>query len=346
MDEILSTTTLNLVQQIVELWWSAPITALASMLIYFLIKPEKVEKWSSIFARLFASFSKRSERHTVSADIQSRISSYVKNNNVNDILPYGLKFKWIEEKNASSYLEGEEVIIVMDYHNNNAKNFVTAIQEWTSKSLLPNVRNDVPSPIMKATELLMQEKIIYSQRSDALEFFKKEVLPAKIMEEAKIKKFRERFDLLDQSGYFENIFLPELAFAGGRLHGMENHKKYSEFEFLLNLLEYVLTREPDDESKPLEYSGDVFKIWLILVAKGFRMRLGDTSPYLRRAKEAIDKKFDSIYVTGREQNMKFTQEVIDEIKSKDIATFKWIRDFKTRDWKHKKKNAKMALFRK
>ncbi|MBM2819865.1 MAG: hypothetical protein HW410_1547 [Nitrosarchaeum sp.] len=345
MIAVLAIFTLSIAQEIIDLWWSVPMAALIFIIIYFLINPEKIEKWSSIFARLFASISKKSEKHSVSADIQSRISSYVKNNNLHEIMPYGLKFKWVVGENASSYLQGEDIVIVMDYHNNNAKNFLIAIQEWTSKTLLPNIRNDIPSPILKAVELLMQEKIINSQRPDAMEFFKKEILPIKIIEEVKIKKIREQFDFLDQSGYFENVFLQELTFAGPRLQGMQEMQKYVEINGLLNLLEWLLKRESDDESRPLYYSGDVFRIWFILVAKQIKVMRGDPSPYIKRAREAISKKFDSIYVGGREKNMKFTQEVIDEIKSNEIATLKWTKEFKTRDRQHKKKDAKMALFR-
>src|SRR5437879_5298158 len=101
-----------------------PYVVLVGIIIYMLKNPEKVERWSSIFARLFSKISKKAERHSVSADIQSRLSSYIRNYAVEGVLPYGLRFKWIDGANFDSYVKDGDVIVIMDVHQNNARNFV------------------------------------------------------------------------------------------------------------------------------------------------------------------------------------------------------------------------------
>jgi len=335
----------DLSQFFIDIWWSFPIGFLVYLLLYFFTHPEKISIWSGIIHGLFAFLSKNSARRSVSNDIQARIDAYVKNNQVNDILPYGIKFKWIKGDNFSSFVEEDDVIIIMDYNHNNARNFVNAILQYTSKAFLPNVRNEIPSTILHAAELVMQEKIIQEKRPDALETFRNEIVPDKISSDGDIKSFRVRFQKLDGAGFFDNIFLSETAFAGPRLDGLDLPQKNNDFEGLLSFLEWIITRKSDDESRPLHFEGNVFRTWLILVAKAFQIRKQDTTPYLKRAQEAASKKFDSIYVAGREQNMSFTGDVIKTIKEKKIGRLEWIKDFKTRDRKRRKKNAKLALFR-
>jgi len=331
---------LNFSQSLIDYWWSFPIGILLFLLIYFFTHPDKIAIWSSMISGWFETLSKKSAKHSVSTDIQSRISSYIKSNKANDILPYGLKFKWLKGENFSSYVEGEDVVIIMDYHHNNARNFINAINEYTAQAFLPKVRHEIPQTILTAAELVLQERIIQEKRPDALEMFRSEVLPTKTSNNEEMKKMLERFKLLDKLGYFDNIFLSEVVFAGGRLQGLENNQKKNDFEGLIGLLEGM-----DDETKPLEYQGNVFKVDIILVAKQFKKFFQGTHPYLKRAEDAASKNFDSLYVLGREPNKSFVDEVITRIKEKNIGRLAVVRDYKTRDKKRRRKNAKMALFR-
>ena len=73
--------------------------------VYFFTHPEKVSVWSGLVAALFEKISSRSARHGVSSDIQSKLEAYIKNNNSQEILPYGLKFRWIKDEKTSSYID-------------------------------------------------------------------------------------------------------------------------------------------------------------------------------------------------------------------------------------------------
>lgn len=330
----------NLFQNIIELGWPAPSLILTLLLIYFFLNPDKIARWSSIAASVFEKISSRAARHSVESDIQSRINAYIKNNKTNTILPYGLKFKWIKDDNFSSYVEEDDVVVIMDYHENNARNFLHAIDQYISKAFLPTIRHDLPSEILTAAELTMKQKIIREKRPDALSIFTEEILPGQTADNARIKSISDQFQKLDILGHFDNIFLSEITFAGPRLRGLEDSQKAREIDTFLTFLNGI-----EDERVPLDYHGDVFCVRVILVAKLIKRVFEGTAPYLRRAQEAMHKKVDSIYVAGREQNMDFVDEVIDEIKKNNIGKLEWIRSYKTLDRQQKRKNAKIALFR-
>jgi len=307
---------------------------------YFFTHPDKIAIWNSLFAALFEKLSKRSARHSVSSDIQGKISSYIKNNDAGKILPYGLKFKWIKGDDFSSYVEEEDVIVIMDYHNNNARNFVNAVNQYISKAFLPTVRHDLPPEILVAAELTMQEKIIRDKRPDALDIFQEEMLPAHTANKDAIKATYDRFKELDILGYFDNIFLTETVFAGQRLQGMEPNQKTKEIGEFLIFLQNI-----ENEDTPLVYHKDVFRVNIILVAKLLTRGLYGTAPYLKRAREASSQKANSLYVAGREKNISFVDDVVNEIKEEGIGNLEWVRSYKTRDRERNDKNAKMALFR-
>lgn len=329
-----------MLQSLLDVWWSAPIVFLLLLLLYFFTHPEKVAIWSSLIASLFEKISYRSARHAVASDIQGRISSFISSNNAKEILPHSLRFKWIKDNDVSSYIEEKTVVVIMNYHDNNARNFINAVTQYTSKAFLSTVRHKMPREILAAAELAMQKKIIQEKRPDSLDFFHDEVLANKIKYNISIKSIFEKFEWLDTLGYFDNIFLTESIFAGQRLQGLEKERRIKEIKDFVEFLENI-----ENDQFPLEYHGDVFHVHVILVAKLLKRHLKGTAPYVSRARTAQSEKADSVYVAGREKNMDFVDEVIGKIRDEGIGRLEWTRTYKTLDREGNRKNAKMALFR-
>lgn len=327
-------------QSLSGFWWSVPMLILVYLLLFFFKNPEKISAWSAIMASAFEKISKRSARHSVSSDIQGKISSYIRSSHLDQILPYDIKFKWMHGVKADSYIDEFEVVVIMSYHNNNARNFVTAMRQYTEKGFLPLVRHDMPTDVLIAAELLVQEKMIREKRPDALDIFRNEVAPKQFSRDLEIQSLYDRFKRLDILGYFNNIFLPEIAFVGQRLQGLEFDQKHTEIVEFLNFLENLA-----DEDFPLDYHGDVFHVHVILVAKPFKRYVMGTDPYTKRAKTAMSQKADSIYVAGREHNMDFVDDVVKAIQKERIGQLEWSRNYKTITTNTQKKNAKIALFR-
>ena len=260
---------------------------IALFIIYAFKNPEKIELWSSIITRVFSRFSKKAERHSISADIQSRLSSYIKNYSVEGVLPYGIKFKWVDKGNFESYVEEGDVIVIMDKHENNSRNFLNAIVAYTSQALFPKVRQYLPSDFLIASELLVQEKLIREKRPDALTIFKNEIEPERIKSLTGIKKMKEKLDSMDKSGYFETVLLPEVTHASPRLQELTTNEITVEVHSFVTYLEQIVNRKPGDESHNLWYDGKSFHVAIILIAKHFKMLSEGIKPYLNRALSSL-----------------------------------------------------------
>ena len=131
--------------------WLA-LVIVAIMLYIVFMYPIRVMQFHALIAGLFEKAATRAARHSVAADIRSKIDAYVSSNHAEGVLPYKLRFKWVKIDSVESYTEDNDVFVVMDYKKNNDRNFVNAIRGYTAQAFLPNVRHDIPPKLLAAAE--------------------------------------------------------------------------------------------------------------------------------------------------------------------------------------------------
>jgi hypothetical protein len=321
------------------------VVAFTGLFIYMVTHPDTVEKWSSIFFRIFSFFSKRAERNAVSTDIQTRLSSFIKNFKIDDVLPYGIRFKWVTDEDFDSYVDEGDVVVIMDNHRNNARNFIKAIMAYTSKGLLPTVRPYLSDEILKATELTLQEYIIKEKRSDALDIFRREVIPQQTENNQSIITYYKKLQVIARAGYFDTIFLNELSNSGPKLQDVDDQIGTQELEQFITFLENLSNREPLDTTVELNHNGSIFRPWVVLVAMTEHIAKKGITPYVKRVNEAVEKNYQSVYMLIREKSIKYLDDLIKGMKEKTTVTMRWKKEVSTRDKEGKYSKAMMILFR-
>ena len=330
-----------LLQLIIEQpsWLAFGVVAILLYIVF--MNPIKVMRFHALLAGLFEKLATRAARHTVAADIRSKVDSYVNDNHAEDILPYKLRFKWVVTVSAESYTEENDVIVVMDYKRNNDRNFVNAIIEYTDKGFLPDIRHDIPSKILTAAELVIQEKIIRSQRSGALSIFFDEVVPSQIGKDEEIKAFHSTLNRINMLGFFDNIWLNEILHSADVLRSMDYDERYKEMYDLAVFLETFWERGTGEDI-PLKHRGRVFKLSVVLVAKSDKVAQG-TDLYTKRVKNAFANNIKSVYVTGIRHRYDFIAEVIKSIKNIFPEKLVWVRTYKSHRRMKEPQNASIAF---
>ena len=327
------------IQDIVE-WtpWSI-ISVIVGLLVYFLINPVKVEKWSGMIAGLFEMANTRAARHSMASEVQSAATAYIKSTNSKDVLPYGLKIEWVKEDMVESYVDKQhdDVVVIMQYRKNRSRNFVIAIREYTSKAFIPTIRHDIPPQLVTAAELIVQEKIIRAERNDALEIFKTETLPLQIGTNQEVDASHKALKRIEELGFFENIFLNEILVASEALKTFDEHLKTEELYSLIDFLNTFYKREPGEDIT-LEHNKKMFKLGVILVARSVIILAGGTNRYAKRAKTSVSRGLRTVYVTGTKDDRKYVARVVDHISSEGILSLEWVRQYK------KIKNMKMQNY--
>ena len=311
-------------------------------IVYLLLNLDKAESLVAKFAKIFSHFSMRAERRTIASDIQSKIRTYRKDNSVEGILKYGIKFKWVTDEQNSSYMDGDDVVVIMSHHRNNAENFLNAILQYTERAVLPDVQNYIPPKVMAPIMLVMQDKIIREQRPEAMPMFRDKIMNVAVKKNPALNPILENLRQLDRIGWLIPIYLNEIQHVGSRLYELTDKQKSSALNKFLQFLMTIVDRPPE-LNVPLSFKDQIFGLRIILVARLENVIFEHIDAYTSRAKQAVAKEFDSIYVAGGGFNVGFTSRVIDAIKAKDIATHVW-----TRKHEHKDRHGTttiLALFR-
>lgn len=308
--------------------WTIVVAAIG-LIVHLLMNPAKAEKWGAILAGLAEKANTRAALHAAASEAQSATSAYVKKTDSKDILPYGLKVNWVKENTVESYVDKrhDNVVVIMQYKKNRSRDFVTVIREYTSKAFIPMVRHDIPSQIVTAAELVIQEKIIRAERMDALEIFKEEVLPFQIGSNRELDALHKALKRVEEMGFFENIFLNEILVAGEGLKTFDEDIKTKEIDDLIEFLMTFYKRAPG-EYITLEHNRKLFKLSVILVAKTASMRAGGADLYAKRANMSLSQGLRSIYVTGTKDDRKYVVKVVDHISRDGTLVLEWIRDYK------------------
>jgi len=285
--------------------------------VYFLFFPEKAERVGSWIYRFLAWIHHSFDGSYVALDIQAGIDSYAKrmNNAVDGLMPFGAKIEWVKEVDREAFLQGNDIVIKMDYRHNQDKNFVNAIATFVPKALLPYARQYIYDKIMRAIDFTVIKRMIeVVNRVTAMDYFAEEILTPTIEEDPKIVEFCSTMDDLGEAGLFARILLCELLILGRKLYPrISTTEITSETREFVKFLSTIATKEKG-EDVPLEFSGKFLNVTIVLIARKEKRELGDPLPYIRAIQIARKAKPECIYVVAKGENIFLAQQVFKHFK--------------------------------
>lgn len=305
---------LDLIYKFIEnpLLWGYPI--LIFIIIYFLLNPEKVEKWGAILLKAFAYFSVRAEKKHISLDVQSYVNSFQKqvNSECEGLLPYGIKIEWVgEEITPESFLAEGKVIIRLGHHKNRDENIIRVILEYVSQALVPEIKHHIAKEVRQAIDFTVIKKILNDVPSALNRFYETRYKP-EVKENPKIEELCKMMDDLDNVGWFTRIFLREMKEIGvelqNRFPNLSEMDVNNEVIDFLKFLHTIATKRPE-EKVPLSFIGNFIKVAIVLIARPESI---DLEPHKRRIKEHISK-VNSIYLAARGGNVELVKFLVREI---------------------------------
>jgi hypothetical protein len=305
----------------IDLWtFFLTATPLSGLVIYLVHNPEKAEKWGSILSRLFSRLSERAERRSVSGEIQSEINSFAKSIDTKidpTIFPYGIKIKWEDPTEASyeSFVKGENVVIRLKHHSNQAWNFALTTMAYVETGFLPSLRPHFDHSLSEAINLATTQKIIYDRkRSDALVLFNSKILGARPRKKTTLRMYKILTDLTTM-GMFDEILLREFADLGMRLSGvLPNEKTRADTRGFVEFFERLTEREPGADVSPT-YDRRVLRVSIVFIARYWIYRKMGIKPHLKWIEKCIKDEIDAIYVCARGPNIKAARELDQVLKN-------------------------------
>lgn len=279
----------------------------------FVLNSEKGEKFIAFIAGIISHVSKKAEKTKTAYDIQGKINSFIRtvNTEVTDLMPYGLKIKWISEDiDKDSFIKGGKVVVMLRYHQNQDENLSLATLLYVNKSVIPEARPHINFKLCEAIDLIMTKKVLYSfvEAKSSFNYFVTEILHQKTDSDVSIKEFCTVIDKLDERGLFTRVLLRELSELGERRAGITEtgDTVFETGEFTKFLDE--IARKERGEDVPLTFSKNYIKVAIILVARPETGILG-VEPFIKRVKEKIKLSINVIYIFAWGSNVNLAKEV-------------------------------------
>ena len=279
---------------------SLPWAALAGLLVYFIKNPEKAEKWGSLIARFFSFLSLRLEKFGVARDIQADINSFAKKLRSGmdvGVIPYGVKVSWTKTTSRDAFVRDGKVVIKMEHHENQARNFLYALVEWVNKGLIPESRHLLDKPILQAIDFTFINKALNERkRHDSKQIFLDEIFELQAPKGSLVGRYCSVLSRLDQSGLFVGVVLPEYTALGRRLGSeMRNESIRLETVYFFKMLERLAKRKPGQDINP-SYVGEYISCHIVLIARTETYALYGLDPYLSFINKCCQKGARSFYV--------------------------------------------------
>ncbi len=261
--------------------------------------PAKAERLAAFFSRIFASQSLKLDKVYIAMDIQSKLNDFSKNINSEaiNVMPYPAKIDWVNSIDKQALIRNNEVVIRLDNHTEQKKNFVYATTAYVSNGLLPYSREYIDDQILKSCNLVVTKKIIQKENDEkAIHIFFDEILNPTIEERPEIKEITGQIMELDNSGYFTRIFLRELWDLGRKLYPKESSPsiKKETKDLLKTLLDLVRKERGVDINPTLQKQN--IKMSIVLVARFETFSSRGIDPYVNWINKCLAKGIFTIHI--------------------------------------------------
>lgn len=300
----------------------------------FVLHQEKGERLVGWLAGFVAWTGKKAEKTATAMGIQAKIDSFVTaiNTEVDQLLPYGLKIKWIApDINREAFISDDKVVILLDYHSNQDENLSKATLIYMNKAVIPEARPHMDTKLGRAIDLMMTKKALYSfvEARSSFGHFINSVLRPDVEKDPELKEFCQIIDITDERGLFTRVLLRELLELGRRKAGItETGDTVFESNNFIKFLNEIAQKEKGQDV-PLTFVGRDIKVAIILVARSGAETL-TADPFVRKIKVKIQQSVNVIYIFARGLNIKLARQVTDDCQSLPELTKLHEEEFPTR----------------
>lgn len=244
------------------------------------------------------SFIRIIRRKSYTLSVQSKVNDICKNL-APELFDKSLKIKWIKKDEINkvfSTSSSEEITIYIVDEKNPNKNVVSILQEYTSTSFIPNLRLALDYSFVHANEQYIISKIIQKNKNSSLSVYYNDHVRKIVTNEE--KELTKSLYALDRCAYYFPCFVNSLSYVNKNIDEyMLDDKTMEEVCNFTRFLHDIATKETWKEAE-LTFTGHLFKVSVILVAKKETLSLAGLKPHVDRIRYVMAQGVDRIYLRG------------------------------------------------
>ena len=292
----------------------------------FVLHQEKGEKLVGWLAGFISWASKKAEKVATANNIQSKVDSFIIsiNTEVEGLLPFGLKVKWISpDLSRDAFVENDRVVVMLNHHSNQDENLARAAMLYMNKAVIPEARPHIHQKLGQAIDLMMTKKALFSfvEARSSMGHFIQTVLRPQTEKDTELKDMCGVIDTIDERGLFTRVLLKELMELGVRRAGItETGDTVFETNEFIKLLKKIAEKERGVDVDPTFIKNNI-KIAIIMVARPENVDNPDM--YLHAIEERMKKSVQTFYLFARGvRNIEFAKKVTISVAEKSQALAK------------------------
>lgn len=286
------------------------------LLLIFFFFPEKVEKWSVLFLKLFYSVRREAGKKIVSHDIQGRVNEFAKSlkKEVPDFQPVGIHIQWITDgETQKEFLDKNRLVIRLRQHANQNRNFVNATMVYIANTLIPKAKRYLSPSQRESIDLFVGRKLFEKEKPQVVDRFFEDYFAPKVESSNKLMELVEKYEIIDKVGMFFPVFIQELSFLGEKVFFRpRNERIIVELTSFIDFLHRYAKREVG-EKIPANFEGAYCRCGIMIIAKRFKREIGNPIPFINYIKKLVGGKIENIYIIG--PSSMDNKDFIDQIKA-------------------------------
>ena len=265
------------------------------------------------------------KRRTVGFEIESEINTALK-----EFSKEGAGFveeevvvKWLKpgEEARRLFFKGGKAFIKLDFTEDKERNLVEATLMYCKECLLPEVRQFIERPMMRAIDITFIDELL-SRRNiiRGRAYFTQEVIPQEIKDTPGMDIYLDDLELINQHGLFTRAFLPELKEYPGKAQRRVSRKNH-----LQQIEEYVafLKKTAEDRTRVVKrvwlHIGETIRVGVILVGTADKLEYEGVKPYVRRTAKDNAQGARTVYMIGYNLGNSFVPNIAHEIQQRGIS---------------------------
>jgi hypothetical protein len=289
--------------------WLGGVSTTGLILVYLLLHPEKIEKWSALLWRFLSNlgaFFKFAHKQYVKHDMQSRVNEFARG--LSKEAPFlaskRVRVEWVDSDiTRKSFLQDDQVILRLRRDDPEDLNFVHGAYMFVSTSLLLEVKRYLSQSQRKAVDLYVTTSLIEQGKPSVRAHFLDNYLHPELADtESKTARFFDAFAKIDEGGYFYPVLLQELDFLGQKVFGARKDDRIIiEVNSLISFLEPIALRQIGEEGN-LDFRQQYCRFAIVIVGRSYKLTpSGEVyTDFIR--KNLVPKEIETIYVLGLWKN--------------------------------------------
>jgi hypothetical protein len=280
------------------------ILAVATTVLYVLKHPDIVDKWSAIYNKYKLFKDDKSEKRAISLNLDYKITSVARrlNSEASGIMPFGMRIKWRSPAEVESYVQRDEVVVVLQKKDNSDKNVIDACMAFVPKALLPKSRNCIDPELLSSIDHFMVKELLNAGTYDsAYNSYCQSILNPLQANRPTIKDQMDNFDKMNEIGFFTRVLLEEFRRIGVKLYGTNDEASFiNESKDFYQFVKAFVRRKPGDRTR-LSFLGQKVRIGIVFVASKVTLNLYGIEAHLKRIERDIADGCQRIFVFSYSQ---------------------------------------------